>query len=449
MDYQRYSLLQEQFVTRYQKDLVRNIVLRLDTGFAAGGDDQAFDSITGIPHIRPLNLTSDEALTIEDTKYVPTDRPKTTDYIQKGEVLFNNTNSSIWVGKSVVFTEDYRACCSNHITRLTIDLEKAVPQYIADVFNLLRRKRLFEFYCVNFNNQAGINTEMLGELPIPLPPLNIQRALVADLDHARTTRKAKLAEANALLTEMDAVVMRELGITVSSYEPTLAFGVRLGDALKRLDVHYHQPQYTQYSRRLDALTIPKLKISQLSPQIIGGATPERDNHNLYTTEGIKLLRIMNVAPYEIDLTDVKYITEDVHNRLLARSQLRVGDILMTITGRVGTCAVVTEDVLPANINQHLVILRIDTRLCLTDYFVAYMNSEMGRALSNRPTTGGTRIALDYQAIGNLEIPIPPLDIQQQLITELHTRRERARQLRQEADKIWQEAQARFEQALIG
>ena len=83
----------------------------------------------------------------------------------------------------------------------------------------------------------------------------------------------------------------------------------------------------------------------------------RTNQDLYTDVGIHFLRIMNIAPFEIKLDDVKFITQEVHDGLLGRSKLQINDVLMTITGRVGTAAVVTPEVLPANINQHIV--RID------------------------------------------------------------------------------------------
>jgi len=73
---------------------------------------------------------------------------------------------------------------------------------------------------------------------------------------------------------------------------------------------------------------------------------------------------------------------------------------------------VPKEILPANINQHIVRLRIVSNDCLPDYLAAYLNTSVGLAISNRSVTGGTRIALDYQAIRSLLVPIPPMDIQQ-------------------------------------
>ncbi len=82
--------------------------------------------------------------------------------------------------------------------------------------------------------------------------------------------------------------------------------------------------------------------------------------------------------------------------------------MLTITGRVGNAAVVSAEMLPANINQHLVRLRIQNPNILSEYLAAYLNSSVGLALSNRGVTGGTRIALDYDLIRAIEIPVPPI-----------------------------------------
>jgi type I restriction enzyme S subunit len=149
------------------------------------------------------------------------------------------------------------------------------------------------------------------------------------------------------------------------------------------------------------------------------------------------------------LNNINYIKDSVHNGELRRSQLAAKDVLMTITGRVGTAAVVTEDDLPANINQHIVRMRIQREDCLPEYLSVYLNSSIGTALSNRGVTGGTRIALDYEVIRKIQIPLPSLEIQRTISAELSLRRAQARRLRQEAEHEWQSAKEKFEKALLG
>ena len=121
---------------------------------------------------------------------------------------------------------------------------------------------------------------------------------------------------------------------------------------------------------------------------------------------------------------------------------------MTITGRVGTTAVVPPDVLPANINQHIVRMRLVGDAVLPEYLAAYLNSSFGLMLTNRGVTGGTRIAVDYEAVRQLQIPIPDGKVQAKIAAEVARRREEARRLRDDAARLWEQAKADFEAALL-
>lgn len=144
--------------------------------------------------------------------------------------------------------------------------------------------------------------------------------------------------------------------------------------------------------------------------IAGGATPLRANEEHYTDSGIKFLRIQNITAFGFDFSDVKYITETVHNNLLKRSQLAENDLLMTITGRIGTSVVVASSCLPANINQHIVRIRLKQGVN-PNFAAAYLNSTVGLLFSNRSVTGTTRVALDYESIKKIPFPILSLEKQ--------------------------------------
>lgn len=109
---------------------------------------------------------------------------------------------------------------------------------------------------------------------------------------------------------------------------------------------------------------------------------------------------------------------------------------------------VTADLLPANINQHIVRLRIERPDVLPEYLAAYLNSSVGLAFSNRGVTDGTRIAIDYGIICALEIPVPVLPIQRDIVAEIQRRRKGARRLRVEAEADWAAAKRHFEGHLL-
>lgn len=187
------------------------------------------------------------------------------------------------------------------------------------------------------------------------------------------------------------------------------FAIKRGELENRIDAAFNHPKYKAVISNLKKhLNI--VAFGDIVESISGGATPLRSDEEQYTDSGVKFLRIQNITPFGFDFSDVKYITESVHNNLLRRSQLAENDLLMTITGRIGTSAVVTKSCLPANINQHIVRIKLKQGFN-PNFIAAYLNSSIGLLLSNRSVTGTTRLALDYESIK--KIPIPGISYEKQ------------------------------------
>ena len=210
-----------------------------------------------------------------------------------------------------------------------------------------------------------------------------------------------------------------------------------GQAKGRLDTGFNHPRYKLLNARLDAAVAPAPTLGSILWSIASGATPRRSDESLYAdaADGIKFLRILNVVDGEIFEQDLKYITDAVHEGDLARSQLDASDVLMTITGSVGSAAVVGPEHLPANINQHIARLRIDTERCRPEFLSEWLNCPAGLELSNRYVSDGTRPALDYGAIRNIRIPLPALTEQERLIAAMDAARKERMDKLADADAL--------------
>ncbi|WP_228369562.1 restriction endonuclease subunit S [Methanothrix harundinacea] len=170
----------------YPSKYLSELVVFMRSGFAAGRRDQALGGEPAVPHLRPLNLSAWGELSIDKTKSVPASSVKPDDYLVHGEVLFNNTNSAEWVGKSGVYDLETPCACSNHMTR--ISLKPGIdPYFIAALLNAFRGIGYFSALSTFFNNQAGINTATLAELRVPVPSETVQKAIAKEV----VQRKAK------------------------------------------------------------------------------------------------------------------------------------------------------------------------------------------------------------------------------------------------------------------
>ncbi len=154
----------------------------ITSGFAAGKQDQADDlpDEKRVPHLRPFSITPDGELSFETQKFVPKMGLQDEDFCKKNEVIFNNTNSPDLVGKTTVFDSDVLCAVSNHMTRITVK-EGINPYYIAAFFNVLLSIGYWKLLCTNFNNQAGVNTETLKNVKIPVPPKAMQDEIATEL----------------------------------------------------------------------------------------------------------------------------------------------------------------------------------------------------------------------------------------------------------------------------
>ena len=183
---------------KYRAQSVGSLFDPIISGFAAGADDQTDDPTLGIPHIRPLNITNTAELKFEGTKMVPREVVNPGDFLKKGEILFNNTNSTAWVGKTVVFDVDRDCACSNHITRLTLVHKDHNPDYFATLSNALRSLGFFGLLSTIFNNQAGINVDTLKTVSLPVPDQNVQNEIAGEIARRREEARRLHFEARTL-----------------------------------------------------------------------------------------------------------------------------------------------------------------------------------------------------------------------------------------------------------
>jgi len=173
----------------------------MKTGFAAGKKDQETRDIeNGILQIRPTNISEKGNLIFEKNIYIQKKylSVRSDSLLQKDEILFNNTNSQELVGKSAFFNSDGNYFCSNHITRIQVNSDLLLPKFLKHILNEYQKRGIFYAICTNWNNQSGVNTELLKTVQIPLPPIEIQRRIADDIEnhlkHAENLRQQAITE---------------------------------------------------------------------------------------------------------------------------------------------------------------------------------------------------------------------------------------------------------------
>ncbi len=154
-------------------------------------------------------------------------------------------------------------------------------------------------------------------------------------------------------------------------------------------------------------------LNEVSELITKGASPnwqgieyvEDETQTLFVTSE-------NVREGYLDLAKKKYL-QDEFNEKQKRSVLKKGDFLINIVGAsIGRAAQFNLDV-KANINQAVALVRIGNEVLNDKYLLTYLNSPKALQMYNSMQVSVARANLSLQNINDLEIILPPIELQNQ------------------------------------
>jgi type I restriction enzyme M protein len=400
----------------------------------------------GVLFIKSENVLSNE-LNLSTRVYISKDvheRMKRSE-LQKGDVLLNIVGASI--GRSCVYLLEEEANINQAVCLIRLK-DEFNPLWLSYLLNSEPIQILLS-QTKSGGARDNIDLHQVRELNVPLPPRHIQDKIAEMMDEAYRLKKEKEAEAEKLLNSIDEYVLNELGIKRNGTKEENVFTVTFDKIVtRRFDPYSHKPTFEAASRALNKGKYEAKNLGELITDIGGGATPKAKGEAYTGREGIPFLRIQNVTPDGISFENMNYINEKTHEGLIKRSQLQAGDVVFTITGRIGTTAVIPKDWKQGNINQHIVRLRF-TKDIFPEYFAAFFNTQFGNQQALRLTSGGSRIALDYTAIRSLKIPLPPLSVQHKIAEEVNSQRKKAKKLKEEAKEILAKAKEKVEKRILG
>ena len=412
----------------------------LAAGFAAGRENRAQSGEESAPQIRPTQILPDGEIDLSDAYGISVKNISERDYLQSGDVLFNNTNSTSLVGKSAVFREPVSAVCSNHVTRLRIK-DGIEPEFIAMVLNMLQRKGYFARLCTNFNNQAGVNTATLADVRIPFPLAPQREELVAHMVAARDERRAKLTEADALLAGIDDFLLDALGIAPPVADRRRVFAVRGQAAIDRIDPHFHSPDFARIETMLSQTFCEPLgNIATLS-----GETWKPQDHE---PPMFRYIEISTVSPQtgEAYWNDVP--TNEAPSR--ARMQIRADDIIVSLTRpHHGSIAHLGPEFDGCIASTGFAVIRDVAENVDREYLWCALRAKFCLQQMLQRASGGNYPAITEPELEKILIPVPDVVTQSYIAEEVRQRRDAARGLRSEAEAGWEAAKQSFEENLLG
>ena len=160
------------------------------------------------PYLRMNNITYSGELDLTDIKQIDvpeSELPKCT--VQRGDVLFNRTNSKELVGKTCVYDRDEMMVLAGFVIRVRVN-DHVLPEFLSAFLNSDFSKQMLLGMCKTAIGQANINAQEMQNIGIYIPPINLQKEFVVfkqqvnkskttishSLDKLETLKKALMQE---------------------------------------------------------------------------------------------------------------------------------------------------------------------------------------------------------------------------------------------------------------
>jgi type I restriction enzyme M protein len=316
-------------------------------------------------YIRITDIDEHGCLRPNDAKFIPLDDEAKASLARKGDVFVARIGAT--AGKTLLFNSTAPAVFASYLIRVRLDPEKALPEFY---WCLTQSKQYWEQreQLVSGGGQPQLNANALKLIEIPLPPLEEQRRIVAEIEGYQKV----LDGARQIL---------------AGYKPTLE----------------PTPDWTV------------MKLGEACEKIMDGThfSPKNQAEGKY-----RYITAKNIKEMRLSLDDVTFISEEAHKEIYRRCPVRKGDVLYIKDGATTGIAALNSLEEEFSLLSSVAVLR-GKKDVLDDRFLAYyLNSPQGKSYMLGMVSGVAITRLTLTKLNDADIPLPPLAEQRRIVAEL-------------------------------
>jgi len=222
-----------------------------------------------------------------------------------------------------------------------------------------------------------------------------------------------------------------------------SFIVMSNELKGRLDCFYYKKEFKALIEKLEKSKYPVHELGDFIVNIRYGASIK----NIYVEKGIPLLRILNLKPNWLDLTDVVQLPEE-KRREIGKCFVKEHDLPISRSGTIGVVAVVPKEAEEFAFGSYMISFRIDKKK-VDPYFVSLvMNSDLIQGQIQRERIGALQGNITIPSIKSIKIPVPSLSTQKEIVKNYYNSKRKSNELRKKAEKIETEAVQNIEKVII-
>lgn len=332
---------------------------------------------------------------------------------------------------------------SHNMIQAKIDTSIINPLFLQYLFACKFFQKFLDSKVTGTTNRQYISFNELKSIKIPLPPLEIQNKIVADIHAIQAKIKALQVEEKRLKDEIEAYIYIALGLQ----KPQIAkkqkvFVVRFKD-LERWDTTHNQGK-VKSNKKFQFETL-----ANLATYLQRGKTPIYSNIEKYPVIAQKCVQWNG-----LELNKALFIEPNSLNAYTQDRLLQDDDILLNSTGlgTLGRVAIYQKSLNPYSLavaDGHITVIRLDKNKILSKFFYFYFASSNIQNTIEEYATGSTKQKeLSLALVKQIKIPLPPLEIQKEIVAFVESKTAHISNLAQERSTLQNSIEFKLQKMLV-
>jgi type I restriction enzyme, S subunit len=311
-----------EFSENWEVKKLGEISIKIGSGSTPNGGEKVYQN-TGVIFIRSQNV-NDNILKLDDVTFISeeiNDKMKGS-IVKANDILLNITGASL--GRTCVVPSSFNVGNVNqHVCIIRLN-NKNNPKFIQTFLSSNKGEKLF-LAGQTGSGREGLNFQSIRGFSLATPPLP-EQTKIANFLTAIDEKIQGLKEKKSLLEEYKKGLMQQI------FSQKLRFKQDNGSDF---------PDWEEKT------------LGEVCDLITKGTTPKK-----FSNKGIKFIKTECFNERGIDNDKCLFVDEIINEKELKRSVLKENDILFAIAGSIGKVRVINKDILPANTNQALAIVRL-------------------------------------------------------------------------------------------
>jgi type I restriction enzyme, S subunit len=401
----------------------------------------------GIPFINAGHL-EDGIIQFFKMNYITEERFKLlgSGKVQPNDILYCLRGS---LGKTAIVRDISQGAIASSLVIIRL-FECTTPEYLFNfLISPLGKAEILKFD--NGSAQPNLSAGSVGEYSVPLPPLNEQKRIVAQIEALRDrSHKAKAAldaipelcdrfRQSVLASAFRGDLTADWREQNPDVEPASVLLERIRSdrrrrwelfELDRMMAENKLPKKDDWKKKYsdidlvekdieisipDSWTLlPLSSVTDVLRPISYGILKPGD----YFEDGVPMLRIVDIKNGEINFSNVHKVSEKLSQEY-KRTLLYGGEVVISLVGTIGLVAEIPKVISKVNIHRNLGLIP-PSQFISSKFLIYWLKSPYVREYLLSVTTGANQPLLNLADVRSLPIPVPPINEQNVLVERLET-----------------------------